>query len=444
MSAVHRSIAAVALLCLTAEVFSNPAYSAGDDESPVRPAWSDQQPLSSRLADLESRIDRLNATPEERWLTEQRAAEIRGLIADVLTDADRRASLAKDRITGGHDGDFFIQSADGDFRVELSGQLQVRYVFNHQNGDVIDNDRYGIEIRRLKLGIDGNILGHVLGFSTTVALDQSTGDFRMQDSSVSFRMSEGLTFRVGRARPPLLREEAVSSKRQLLVERSLVAKAYPQDRALGASLFFQRDNTRIRAGISDNSDGLTADQKWTYSARWEQLLIGKWKGMEGFTCFPGEDPMIALGAGALLQNVDLDGPSQVDTKQFRWTTDLSIEYKGMNAFAAIVGNHKITENQDQIDQYGVVVQGGFFITERVELFAQYQSGNEGVGKPDLSVGTVGFNYYITRHDLKWTTDLGYGFNEVTSFWSSTSSGWRTDRRGEDGQIVFRTQFQLLF
>ncbi len=51
---------------------------------------------------------------------------------------------------------------------------------------------------------------------------------------------------------------------------------------------------------------------------------------------------------------------------------------------------------------------------------------------------------LMEHRLKLTVDGGYGFNEVTDFWSSSATGWRTDDAGQNGQIVVRGQLQVLF
>ncbi len=58
--------------------------------------------------------------------------------------------------------------------------------------------------------------------------------------------------------------------------------------------------------------------------------------------------------------------------------------------------------------------------------------------------TVGDNRYYVKQALKWTTDVGYGIDEISSDWATRSSGWREDSPGEDGQIVLRSQLQLLF
>ena len=50
---------------------------------------------SARIAELEAKVARLTASQSDSWLTEQRADEIRGLVQDVLADADTRACSRK-------------------------------------------------------------------------------------------------------------------------------------------------------------------------------------------------------------------------------------------------------------------------------------------------------------------------------------------------------------
>ena len=100
--------------------------------------------------------------------------------------------------------------------------------------------------------------------------------------------------------------------------------------------------------------------------------------------------------------------------------------------------------QRTLTQWGAVVQGGFMLDERWELFARYEWGDADGVAPGLSVVTIGVNAFIDEHRLKCTLDVGYGLNEVDRFWSSVGAGWLRDRPGEDGQTVTRFQFQLLY
>ena len=99
----------------------------------------------------------------------------------------------------------------------------------------------------------------------------------------------------------------------------------------------------------------------------------------------------------------------------------------------------------QPDQIGFLLRGGFFIAEDWELYGQYEWADSDVaGAEELSVLTIGVNKYWDKHNLKWQTDIGFGLNEVAAVFASDGAGWRTDPAGDEGQVVFRTQIQLLF
>jgi hypothetical protein len=94
------------------------------------------------------------------------------------------------------------------------------------------------------------------------------------------------------------------------------------------------------------------------------------------------------------------------------------------------------------DMYGAVVQGGYYLTDDWEAFARYEWGdNDAPTAANLSVLTAGANYYIEGHSLKWTTDIGVGFGAVAGTWASVGANWRAS---ESGEVVIRSQFQLLF
>ena len=420
-------------------------------------AAADRGQLSRRLDALESRLQRLESRPQRDGLTVRRAEEVRALVADVLADADTRASLQDGGPTAGWDDEFFIQSADGNFRLEISGQLQVRHVWNRRQrpSDTALN-RAGFEVRRAKIKLDGHLLTPDLQFTVGTAHNTSAGTFLLQSFNVRYRLSDELTVLAGRARPPLLREEEVSSKRQLAVERSLVARTFRQTRTLGVMLRYRTERLRVSTGFMDASviraddpddPGFVAgpeDDRWRASGRAEVLLAGRWKDLSDYTSFPDDDPALMLGAGILFQDEEKIDPAENDTELLRWSADVSVELGGANAFVAIVGNRVAEETMPTLDQLGFVVQGGYFLTEHWELFARYEWGDADGLAQDLSVITVGFNRYIAQHTLKWTADIGYGLNPVDDFWSSRGAGYLDDRPGEDGQVVVRVQLQMLF
>ncbi|UCD75515.1 MAG: hypothetical protein JSV91_01080 [Phycisphaerales bacterium] len=399
--------------------------------------------MEQELAELKAELDALKTRRRTGWLMERRTEEIRNLVSDVLADADTRASLLENGVSAGYDDGFFIASPDGEFVLEISGRVQMRYVWSHQDDSEEDDDRSGFEMRRVKLGFDGTLPPGV-DFSFTGAFDRDEGVAELEDATIEFSLEEGTRIRLGRYRSPLQREYDVSSKRQLLVERSLIARAFKQDRTTGAGLKHEAESFRVALAFMDSDPGFIGDQGWQTSVRGELLLAGEWKQLKDFTSFPDDDPVAALGAGVLYRQDDLADPDESDFNLLRWTADVSIEFGGANLFAAVIGSHFDEDDEDRLDQYGFVVQGGVFIADDWELFAQYVWGEAAGEADELSLATIGFNRYVDEHNLKWTGDIGYALNEVGDLWESSGAGWREDTEGCDGQIVARLQVQLLF
>ncbi len=439
------------------------ANSAWAADAPVRAshAQAEHDELVRRLDRIEAGLQRLETNQTDQRLSRRRADEIRALVSDMLADADERTTLKDTDLTGGWDDDFFLQSADGNFRLEVSGQVQTRYVWNRRqpSSGTLDT-RWGFEVRRAKVKIDGHLISPDLGYTVGMAESPARG-FVLQSFNVRYRLSDTLLALVGRARPPLLREEQMSSKRQLAAERSLVSKAFAQTRTVGMMLRYRDDLFRVAAGIMDasvsNQDPsapldelvgqLAPGDRWRASVRAEVLLRGRWKELDDFSSFPGDTPTVSLGTGVMLQWEDLlpIGPIVLNnTNLLRWTADITVELGGSSFFAYVVGNHVDEKTKRILHQLGAVAQAGVFVNDDWELFGRYEAGNtDGVGE-ELSVLTVGANRFFSEHELKWTMDVGYGFNPVDGFWSSRRSGWLRDDTGESGQIVVRMQMQLLF
>jgi hypothetical protein len=152
-----------------------------------------------------------------------------------------------------------------------------------------------------------------------------------------------------------------------------------------------------------------------------------------------------VGGAIHYENLDASGMA-TDIDRVTWTVDASFELSGANLFAYVVGNHLDNDGaMPDMDQFGIVGQGGYYLTEDWEAFARYEWGDsDTASEEDLSIITVGANYYIAGHALKWTTDVGFALDGVGATWASSGAGWREDASGEDGQVVVRSQIQLVF
>ena len=79
----------------------------------------------AQIAELKNELAQLKAQNGEDWLTEQRAGEIRGIVQDVLTDAETRTSLQDSGAMAGWNNGFFLSSPDGNYKLKVGGLLQV-------------------------------------------------------------------------------------------------------------------------------------------------------------------------------------------------------------------------------------------------------------------------------------------------------------------------------
>ncbi|MEY4841291.1 MAG: hypothetical protein RJA12_15, partial [Planctomycetota bacterium] len=147
----------------------------------------------SQIAELKKEIAELKSQNSDKWLTEQRADEIRSVVQDVLSDADTRSSLQAAAATSGYNNGFFISSPDGNFKLQINGQLQNRWAYNWLSTRDMNNSQtspsttstfsnvgiakaaYGFEVRRAKLEFSGHISDPSWQYAITMAYQQFFG-----------------------------------------------------------------------------------------------------------------------------------------------------------------------------------------------------------------------------------------------------------------------------
>jgi len=427
------------------------ATSSGVDE--LREAVAEQgRQIEAQRALLEQQqavISRLS-TDDGDWLNARRAEEVKGLIREVLSDADMRASMLEDGLTAGHNGkSFFIRSQDGTFALNIAGMVQVRHIYNNQDTSPTDDEIGGFEIARTRFGF----IGHVVDPSWKFVIwtgHADTGSELLLDTFITRVFDNGWSVTAGQFKVPMWREWLVSEKSQQLIERSLLnglSGSYTQ----GIKADYKDESVQLTLSFNDGLAGLnktwsTEDTDLALTGRVELLVFGKWVNYGSWMSCMHDEPVLVIGGAAHYQKGE-SGTATVPADITRWTADINWGMGGANLFAAIIGDHQESDSAADIDRLGVLVQAGVFLTEKLEVFGRYEWADLDAdvdGPDDLGVATLGGNYYVQGHRLKITADVGYGIDPIPSTFSSNMPGWRTDAAGEDGQVVARTQVQLLF
>lgn len=394
---------------------------------------------------------------QNAW-SNQNADEVRALVAEMMNDAQTRSSLLQSGSTSGHDGKFFLGSADGNFRLNVGGQIQFRYLANFRDDDFNnvpgsgrdesdDDTTLGFQTRRTKLWFEGHIFDPNLYYKVVGAFDRGNGGFELEDAYVGYKFENGLDVRWGQFKLPFAREELVSSTRQLAVDRSNLNEVINQGRSQGVQVSWTGEQFRAAGAFSDGFNSANSDfdedpSDFALTGRVEFLAMGDWDQFKDFTSWRGSSNGLMIGAALHWQNDSEEVANPVDDF-FAYTLDASWESDGWNLYGALVGASADGDAPGtDSDPWGFVLQGGVFVAEDWELFARYDY-TDGDNVDDFSEITFGANYYIHKHAAKFTADVVWALDDTTGA-AATGTGTGLLPSTESDQFVLRAQFQLVF
>ena len=415
-----------------------------------------------QISDMQAQIDALRAELStvksdkgDNWLNERRAEEVKGLIMEVLSDADMRASLAGDGAVAGHDGkNFFVGSVDGGFLMKLSGQLQFRYIYNNQDVSSGDEDEGGFQSRRIKVAAAGHISSPKVGYKVQLARESSSQDMLVDEFYVSHQLSDNLKVYGGKIKLPFLREELVSSKNQLAAERSTTNEFFTLNRAEGVRLTYDDGPLTVNVMVSDGGNsGLTefdADMvEVALTGRVDYQVSGEKSQLKDFTGWSGEEQ--ALGVGAAIHHALGDGQNGGTADYTAWTLDAQFENGPFNLFGAYTAGSidPDASGASDRDMDGFVVQGGVHIVpDKAELFARWSYIDGDVsGEDEFDAFTLGMNYYINGHRTKFTADVIWLEEDLPTsnpYGANAASNGLGLITGTEDEMAVRTQIQVLF
>jgi hypothetical protein len=393
------------------------------------------------------------AAVEEPAGVEEAAAEPTGTGYVPSRQVDVDHPLPMEKFTAGYRaGRFTIQDDAGDFVLRPMLQLQMRGVSNWQEHEDIDS---GVELRRMRLGFDGNMFGPDLRYQFIFTNRRVGGAVSVLDAFVTYRFAEGLHLRAGQFKDPVAHEHRVSSQRMLAAELSLqnaLISGGQSSYVQGLSLIYDpegrwRTEVAVHQGYNTLNTGWEAgggtafigvqDTDIGFSGRVEHMVRGQnWRQYADMTAMRNTGPLLVLGGGA---GWTLAGSEQVlfHTIDAVWKTD-----GGLAVFGAINGVYTDLDDANLYD-WGLLGQAAQMLNEKWELFGRYGytrlDSDRGLPERNVHEVTVGTNYYLRGHNAKLTLDgtwLPKG--------SPVAEPGIGVREGDGQQFLVRAQFQLLF
>lgn len=392
--------------------------------------------------------------------------EVRAIVAEMLADAETRSSLLATGDAAGHDGkNFFLASADGNFKLIVTGQVQFRYTANFRDAEEADppdfegTDDYegSFTNPRTKIFFKGHVFEPSLLYQVNGDFGRD-GQFRLQDMYFGYDFGGGWTVFAGQYRMPVLWEDMVKEMYSLAADESVVNVIFGQDRSQGVLAQYQGDELRFWLGFGDGLRSANTDLEqdtadWAFTGRGEFKFAGDWTTFGRFTSARAGDFAGKAGLAAHYQGSENE-PSSIDSKLLAYTADVMLKGDGWNAFAAFVGQNTDVDGGATNDDFGIVAQGGIHLSDEVELFGRYDVVIPDSGRAqddNFSTLTAGFNYYLYGNAAKFTLDAQYFFDATTDneLVTANINNGRLKRigllpSGEDGQVAIRAQFQILW
>ena len=420
----------VSLVGTATLVLAGSAFAGGSDNDAL-----------AQIAELKHELAELKAQNGDAWLTEQRAAEVRSIVSDVLADADARTSLQASGATAGWNNGFFMSSADGNFKLDVGALVQVRFMMNDA---AEQSNTWGFANARTSLNFSGNVVDPSWGYRIRMntAGGAATSDFMYVEKS----MDNGMTFTAGQFKTPFMRESLVEDGFQQTVNRSELNNQF----GLGFSQGFQfgydggdawhLDVAYVNSLGVMNNTGLQDPYatNWALAGRFEYKIAGTWDQFaDGNSSFRGEEFGAMIGGGFAGQRFN-----GIGNKVWGFTVDGTFQFGGASLGVAFVHQTNDPAVGDSNSPMGLNVNGGYFVTDDIELFGQYDHVDYDVdGTDNYSAVTFGMNYFLGGQNAKLTVDWSMNLNSAAA---NNFDGWRADGAGETNQWVLRAQMQLMF
>jgi hypothetical protein len=349
--------------------------------------------LQERLEAAEARIAELSASDSDNWLNDKRAEETRQLVHDVLADADSRASLVGN---------------GSPVTVNVHGFVQTRWQYNDIKTDGVDTT-HGFNMPRTRLEVSGDL--YDWGYKVSGQFVDG-GDFTLMDAYADWG-----NFRVGQFKSPFMKEVLGSQTDTLAIERSVISNQFGQGRSQGVQYGYETALGGVTVAYTDGfntANGAGVQNGYALTGRLDF------------------SPTDWIDMGVAVSHNDL-----VDSDYNTWTADASFSAGGFDFTGAYVATIDDTNGDD----WGTVWTASYDVTDKAQLFGQYEVGHlEGV-ETDLKIATFGVNYAF-NDNVKWTTDVGYAFDSVDAGWDLGNSGWNTT--ANEGETLIRTQLTVRF
>jgi hypothetical protein len=314
----------------------------------------------------------------------------------------------------------------------------------------------------MKIIFEGNAFSPDLTYKFQWDTRSADGGVFLQDAWIRYKFADQWRIELGQYKDGIHHEEAMPDQYQLAAERSFINALIGGaniDRVQGAMLMYDNGNNLhanfiLHDGYNSKNTDFTdtgggsafvgvRDTNFGVSTRVEYLINGAWKQYDDFSALGNTQDLLVIGGGA---NWSQGGDDNVlfHTADIQWENA-----NGLGAYGALLGMWRDIGADSAIPQgnyydWGALVQAGYLIQPKIELFGRYEFidvDSDAIAidaESTLHEFSIGANYFMFRHAVKFTADLNWLPNG-----SPAALPGLGVLDGTDDQIILRFQAQLV-
>jgi hypothetical protein len=334
-------------------------------------------------------------------------------------------------VRAGYDDGFWVESRDGDNRIELSGgftpRLQVRDVAEPSE----QGDEFRFSIPRARVKLSGHVFSPRLEWELQTGL--GGGQARLLSAFMAYEaIPDRLHVFAGRERIPYMREQLTSHWRLQFAERSIVEDQFGEGRDVGVALHnFERAGFEWTVGLYNGTESsLGTNPAEDAGGRiFEPALAARigWSSdkLKGYAEGDLEGGPLRVGVGlSALSQLALPDDAQHATK-----AGLDVVLKA-HGFSLLAAGHSATRSagsgyfDQEVFVSGARAQAGYVIASRVEPVARYALVVPREADTMNQEIRGGINVYVDGHRLKLQGDVGATLRDTPT----------VDRTDWDGRV----------
>jgi len=247
-----------ALAIATAISFAQPASAADDAElrEAIAQMRADMAAMAARIDSLEGEL--AEAEAQAQAANSAAAAANEAAAAASVAAADAKSAAPKVSWKGAP-----LFEGKGGFSFKPRGRLQYDAGFTNAPASTGRSDGFGNEVRRARLGVEGDIPG---GFGYKFELDFAGNSTEITDAILTYE-DGGVKVSVGQHNNFQGLEELTSSRFISQMERAAFTDAFGFERRVGASVQYGGGDVLVQAGLfTDNIDDLS-NKNWSADGR---------------------------------------------------------------------------------------------------------------------------------------------------------------------------------